>query len=82
MRFLVILLTIIITSSASAAEFSFNTTYWFNKIEASCSQGSCDVYVNGSFKDKYKYQMNGSIAYTTIKGIKVQYNLSTQELKY
>ena len=82
MRIFVFLLSLIITSSASSAEFKFNTTYWFNKISAVCAEGSCDVYVNGEFKDKYKYQMNGSVAYSNIKGIKIEYNLVSKKLNY
>ena len=78
----VLLLSLIITSSAYSADFTINTTYWFNKIVAKCAEGSCDVHVNGEFKDKYKYQMNGSVAYTTIKGINIKYNVITKEIKY
>ena len=82
MRVVAFIIGLLITSSVQAAEFKFDTTYWFNKISASCADNQCEVLVNGKFKGMYQYQMNGSIAYTTIKGIKVQYNLSTKELKY
>ena len=83
MRLLAIaIVSVFITSSANAAEFSFDTTYWFNKIVAKCADYVCEVHVNGEFKGKYKYQIKGSIAFTTIKGIKVSYNLITKELKY
>ena len=82
MRVLVFILSLIITSSAYSADFTINTTYWFTKIKAECADGSCNVYVNGEFKDKYDYQLEGSIAYTNINGMNIKYNIDTKELKY
>ena len=81
-RVFVFLLTIIITSSAYSQDFTINTSYWFSKIKAVCADGSCDVYVNGKFKDKYDYQLDGSVAYTNISGMNIKYNIDTKELKY
>ena len=44
--------------------------------------GTCEVYVNDVYKDSYKYQMNGDIAYTNISGMNIKYNLTTKELKW
>lgn len=49
MKYLIVLISLF-TFSAQAADFSFETTYWFNKIEAECSQGMCDVHIMVSIK--------------------------------
>lgn len=82
MRLMIILMTILFVTPAAAESFSFKTTYWFNKIEASCTDGECNVDVNGKFQGMYKYTMDGPLAKATVKGVNIEYNTITKELKF
>ena len=82
MRIVMVLFLSLIISSVQAADFTINTTYWFTKIKAVCSDGSCSVYVNDKYKDNYDYQLDNNIAYTNINGMNIKYNIKTKELSY
>jgi len=67
---------------ALALAFTIHTSYFFSSIKADCVNGSCKVFVNDVYKDSYKYQMNGDIAYTNIAGKNITFNTTTKELSW
>ena len=63
-------------------DFEYNTTYWFQKIHASCVQGTCFVMVNNEFEGSYPYTHKNGIVYVDHPEAHVQINLRTGDFEY
>ena len=78
------LITIAIAQVANAKSFNYETTYWFNKVNVECvhEKGTCDVFVNDTYKDTYPYKMSGNKAIIWNEELTVTIDLNSGDFEY
>ena len=84
MRTFIAFLTLVVanTGAFATSAFTYETTYWFNKIKAECKLGTCDVFLNGELKGNYEYTMKNSVASIIYDEYLIQANLETGKFTY
>jgi len=81
-RFIIILISLFVTTTATAKDFNYETTYWFNKINLECKSGMCELHINGNHKGQIGYKMEGNIAIANYNDYIIRLNLETGEFKF
>jgi len=68
--------------SFNAHAWTYETTYWFKKIKAECSEASCDIYVNAEFMGNHEYTLHGSIAKIAYQKYDISVDLHSGDFEY
>ena len=76
------LLISLISFNVSAADFQFQTTYWFKKITADCKNNMCEVNVSKKFYGEFPYTVEGKKAILTNEEATVTIDLEKGDFKW